>query len=485
MDSKGHEIYRFTIRTPVHVGTGEKLGKTDIAPQGGQWIVVDMESVFSQLQNNPSAFDAFEERNFSLSGFLRKHRISPGNVQKYTLANPDNIRFDSRTEVQEMIKTGMGKPIIPGSSIKGALRTVIWWHLVRSKDIGPTLDNIIGSRAKSERADDALDKELFGKNPNYDFMRALQVGDTEFALPDIRLVESRVLNLTSTGSGWKKMGRNGFTTPDPKKATPLYCEALNPKAMSTSKMKVDEFLFDDLAQGLGFSGKKELLTHLPERCNQFARNFIAGEIEFFKSCNMREMVKFYQELQAEIPDGNDVFLLHLGWGSGWRGMTGNYIEPDMLKKLRVKFRLGKRNFPEFPKTRKIAFQNRTPEFPFGWIRVEKVSQDEITASAPKPSPPKPKKSEFAENFDKFRVRPSPEHFAEFAGKIKPEESGELENISFKGINGVNIGYAGPFLACDLPDEIRKTLARKLLEVIKKNKRWNADKLENYKKLKNV
>ncbi|MDM8552443.1 hypothetical protein QUF72_20320 [Desulfobacterales bacterium HSG2] len=72
----------------------------------------------------------------------------------------------------------------------------------------------------------------------------------------------------------------------------------------------------------------------------------------------------------------------------------------------------------------------------------------------------------------------------FAGKIKPEDLGELKNISLKGI-GVNIGYTGPFLVCDIPDEIRKILAAKLLEVIKKNKRWSTAKLENYDKLKRL
>ncbi len=499
----GHETYRFTVKTPLHVGTGEKLGKTDIAPQRSQWIVVDMESVFSLLQDNLSAFDALDDSNFDLSRFLKQNKISPGKVKKYSLVNPDNIRFDFRkTEVLEMIKTGMGKPIIPGSSVKGAIRTVIWWHLMQLEENRSLLEEKLreilnNPRISKERADDKLDKELFGKNPNYDVMRGLQVGDVEFELSDMRLVESKVLSLARKGFGWKR-----FTT---------CSESLNPGAVSFGKMKLDEFLFDSpLARTLKFYEKKALFASLPEECNEFARNFIEEEIDFFKSCGMEEMVKFYTVFLKEIPESNTAFLIHLGWGSGWKSMTGNYLTENALKKLRERFGLGKlicpqcgkdakkdtrqegkefcfgckksfpiKLFPEFPKTRKIAFQNGKPAFPLGWIRVERVSQAELNASAPKPSPPKPRLSELMQNFEAFRLRPDPQKFVVFAQGITPGDMDELKAIS---VQGVSIGYVGPFLACDIPDEIRKVLAGKLLEVIKKNKKWSADKLEKYEKL---
>ncbi|OQY56347.1 MAG: type III-A CRISPR-associated RAMP protein Csm5 [Desulfobacteraceae bacterium 4572_88] len=478
-EHRGHETYRFTILTPVHVGTGEKLGRTDIAQKGNQLTVVDMESVFSRFQGDLSAFDdLFEDRQPDLSKFLRDHKIPLNQVRKYSLSKPAGSGFVSN--INEMIKTGMGNPILPGSSVKGAIRTVFLWHLVQSDDrVRSELENIrLG--AKAERADDELDKLLFGKNPNHDFMRGLQVGDVEFSLSDIQAVESKVMNLVGNNQlGWKRMGRNGGNLPDPRGATAIHCEALRPIAKSEGKMKVDEFLIDEAAAGLlGFSDEqRELLTHVPEKCNAFARQFIADEISFFESCKMQSMLQFYEKLQQQIPKDDSAFLLHLGWGSGWRSMTGNYLEKDVLGKLRQRFGLGNAHSEIFPKTRKIAFENGNPAYPLGWVKVEKK-----TGASSESGSPKPKKSEFMESFDGFRIRPSPENFVAFAGKIRPEDADELKSVSLKEIQSISIGYAKPFLACDLPGEIRNILAEKLLTVIRPNKKWNAKKQENYELL---
>jgi len=539
-EHSAHKTYRFTVITPVHVGSGVKLGKTDIARQGSLLTVVDMESVFSKYKGDLSVFDnVFENRDFDLFGFLKTHKIPINEVKKYSIANPDSIRFAS--DILEMIKTGMGNPLIPGSSIKGAIRTVIWWHLVQSEKnqavLKEELTKVIKSKnrdLKEQRADDELDKNLFGENPNHDFMRGLQVGDVEFRLSDIKLLDCKVLNLTSeNGYGWEKMGRNGFITPDPKKATPLYCESLNPKATAAGKMKIEDFLFDDdLAKPLNFSGKKELLDNLPEKCNEFAKTFIADEIAFFKSCNMQEMVNFYTDLEKKIPADNSSFLLHLGWGSGWRGMTGNYLEDylekDDFAKLRIRFNLGKSHSDIFPKTRKIAFQNGKPAYPLGWIKIclvsassdnklvlsekpqtvsqsvqnkssdsvsSKIVGDKERISVGKPAlkpavvsaPAIPRQTELMQNFQDFRLNPSPEsfaEFAEFAEQITAEESEELKNISLKNL-GIHIGYAAPLLSSSAPGQIKKILAAKLLEVIQKSDKWNAKKLEAYKKLEHI
>jgi hypothetical protein len=333
---------------------------------------------------------------------------------------------------------------------------------------------------KAERADDKLDKLLFGENPNHDFMRGLQVGDVEFSLSDMQAVESKVMNLVGNNQlRWKRMGRNGGNFPDPRGATAIHCEALKPMAVSVGKMKVDGFLIDEAVAGLlGFSDEqRELLTHVPEKCNEFARQFIGDEISFFEACEMQPMLQFYKQLQQQIPKNDSGFLLHLGWGSGWRSMTGNYLEGDMLGKLRQRFSLGNAHSEIFPKTRKIAFENGNPAYPLGWVKVEKK-----TDVSSKSGPPKPKKSEFMENFDGFRLRPSPENFLGFAGKIRPEDAEELKSVSLKEVQSISIGYAKPFLSCDLPVGIRKTLAEKLLEVIKPNKKWNAKKRENYEQL---
>ena len=518
----------YTLRTPVHVGSGEKLGKIDFVSDKNRCIVIDIDSLLLEIRDNSSAINEFSDGDVRIADFLKRHRISLASIQKYSIHNPDKID-PARSPIQEIIKTGMGNPFIPGSSIKGAIRTVILWHLVSAtgeKIISDLLDGIIKSNVKKEQADEDIDKHFFGDDPNHDFLRGLQVGDVEFKLPDLRLVESKILNLDNqTSSGWKKMGKNGFTSADPKKATSIFSEALNDGAVSTGRIKIDDFLFDDpvCLKELDFSDtKKGLLSGLPEKCNQFARDFIESEIKFYAKCKMEDMVKFYTDLQSEIPEDNKFFLLHLGWGSGWRGMTGNWIGEKSLVRFRERFELGKlicpicpkcgkktkpnkhkkgysscfeckksfstKLFPVFPKTRKIAFNNGNPAYPFGWIKVEKIQPEEAAAKvSQKALESEPViQSEFIANYEKFRLRPSPDNFKNFIEKIKPEESDELKELSFIKMKGViNIGFVMPLIECETSEDIKQIIAGKLLRLIKKGKKWNSEKNDKYRQVENM
>ena len=492
MTENKNNNYRYTLKTPVHVGSGEKLGKIDFVSEKKLCIVIDIDSLLDKIKDNRSAINEFSDGGIKIDAFLRKYKISSINVQKYSIHNPDKINPGT---IQEIIKTGMGNPLIPGSSIKGAIRTVILWHLVSSADkktVSALIAGIVKSGVKKEQADGDIDRHFFGRDPNHDFLRSLQVGDVEFKISDLSLVESKVLNLIREEKfGWKKMGKNGLTSANHKKATPIFSEVLEKGSSSNGRIKIDEFLFNDpmCQQELKFSDEKNsLLSSLPEKCNEFAKDFINSEIEFYKSCKMEDMVNFYTELLREIPEDNNAFLLHLGWGSGWHGMTGNWIDEKKIGEIRKRFRLGKFGFPVFPKTRKIAFKNSSPASPFGWLKIEKVQPEETVAEAfEKNSKPEAViKSEFIQNFEKFRLRPSPENFKKFIEKIKPDDIDDLKNFSFKKMKGsINIGFAAPLSECECPEEVKKIIAARLLEVIKMRKNWNSQKVEKYHQLESM
>ncbi|MBW1716237.1 MAG: type III-A CRISPR-associated RAMP protein Csm5 [Deltaproteobacteria bacterium] len=481
MIEKGYGKFRFTVISPVHVGSGRGLGPVDTVIEKNRCIVIDIESLLLGIQDNEQALNEFGQGRFNVTTFLKRYRISPKSVEKYSIPNPDLFQLEARQNIHEMVKTGLGNPYIPGSSIKGAIRTVILWHLFkeeRKEERDSILKKILNSNVRKERADDQLDQHLFGDDPNHDFLRALQIGDVEFRLSDLGLIESKVLSLSSRrGFGWK-----GFK---------IYCETLVPGSLSRGIIRTDQFLTRNTVslKELKLSGiKKSLLESLPEKCNQFAQHFITEEIEFFESCSMNQMVNFYRNLLNKMPEGNDSFLLHLGWGSGWRGMTGNYFDDDMLKQFRKKFYMGKGVFPLFPKTRKIAFEDGSPKYAFGWIKLEGIHSLVDDESEAQPTRPvdEIKKSEFMQNFEAFRLRPSPDHFREFIEGIKEEEIPELQNLSFKELKStMNIGFVSPLMEANISDEIRKILARKLIEVVERRKKWKGDKLERYEKLRKI
>jgi CRISPR-associated protein Csm5 len=484
MTENKNNNYRYTLKTPVHVGSGEKLGKTDFVSGNNQCIVIDIDSLLDKIKDNKSAINEFSDGDIRIDPFLRKYKIKPADVRKYSIHNPDKI---NPFNIQEIIKTGMGKPFIPGSSIKGAIRTVLLWRLVSAADektVSDLIDGIVKSGIKKEQADSDIDKHFLGRDPNHDFLRGLHAGDVEFEISDLNLIESKVLNLTGEKNfGWKKMGKNGFTSPNPNNATSIFSEAVKIGSSSSGRIKIDEFLLNEPAcrQALKFSDeKKSLLLSLPEQCNEFAKDFINSEIKFYKSCKMEGMVNFYAEPLNEIPEDNNAFLLHLGWGSGWHGMTGSWIDEKKIGDIKKRFRLGKSGFPIFPKTRKIVFGNGSPVSPFGWIKIEKVQSE--TKSKPEPVI----QNEFITNFEEFRLRPSPENFKKFVEKIKLEELNKLKELSFKKMKGlINIGFITPLVECECTDEVKNIIAAKLLEVIKMRKNWNSQKVKKYHQLESM
>jgi len=521
----GSVKYRFSLKTPIHVGSGEQLGRIDFVLDKNRCAVIDIESLLEKIGDNRDALNEFAGEGFNMHAFLRKYRISPFQVEKYTLRNPDGLK-GGIGNIREIIKTGMGNPFIPGSSIKGSIRTVFFHYLLNSADkkvVSRLLNRIIKSDISKEQADGEIDHDVFGKDPSHDLLRAIQVGDVEFGISDLCLKEVRVLNLTGKGGyGWKKMGKNGFTTPDQKKATPIFLETLGEGRKSTGRIRIDGFLLENAMciSELGFSGKTEILKDLPGKCNDFAREFINSEIEFFNNCGMKKMEEFYNNLLNEIPDDNKTFFLHLGWGSGWRGMTGGWSDEELIR-IRKRFNLGKSICPKcgektkldkkiegfsycfsckeslptsmtgtFPKTRKIAFRGGAPKYALGWIKVEKIEEDSISKqsigiSRPEVTKPDPQ-SEFMNKFEKFRLRPSPESYRGFITKIKKEDIPDLKEISFRPLKGImNIGFVTVLIECDLHDDIRKILASMMLDVIKKGKKWSTEKLQKYRQMEDI
>lgn len=373
--------YRISIITPVHIGNGNKLSQIDFVLDDNTFWVIDIKKVISILHDNQKALNEFGQAGFDMKEFLNRYNISYSDVKKYSY----KCTYPYLREISEFVKTGLGNPYIPGSSIKGALRTVILWHLMKdspSHKIKSLLDQILNSKVEKRQADKMLNKEFFGKDPNYDFLRGLQVGDAEFMIEDIVVGETKVLSIENgKGYGWKKMGKDGFISKDPIRATSIFTEILTQKVTSDVMIRIENFLFDHplAKEQLGFDNKKRYLTQLAQRCNEYAKEFIKDEIAFYKSCGMNKLKEFYEELIIQMPKNEDSFLLHLGWGSGWRGMTGNYLKGEMLQKFREKFRIGKsikdprtgrwQQFPVFPKTRKIVFKNNQPTYPLGWVKI--------------------------------------------------------------------------------------------------------------------
>ncbi len=371
--------YEIELISPVHVGSGGTISPIEYVVED-KFYRADMDGLFED--------ERFETDRFiegAKGGALYLGEFAPELTKehlRYALDIPQSTRtslqglIGSRSsEVREHIKT-KDEVYIPGSSVKGALRTaILWWVLKNDADkfnrAKSHLKSLVRQRNRVDKrwVDDKIEEFVFGKDPTKDIFKALQVSDTSaVGVGSLEIEEVRTLTTTPRGHNWK----NFYT----------FVEALKPKTRLELEMKVDEFLLEgDAAGELHFESKKGLVREIPEICNEFVNDFIEDEIRFFKQYNtpgeLDKVLDFYEKVRGRREEKS--FLLHLAWGSGWHGMTvGRLLEKETdfdFFGVRKKFSLGKRrNQPffvrEFPKTRRIVFKDGKPKYPLGWVKIK-------------------------------------------------------------------------------------------------------------------
>jgi len=383
----------------VHIGSGEKIGLVDYVPTKDKIIVVNIDKAISKLPNPKDLLDEIlsKGRNFKIGEFLSSKGIELQNVKKY------DVRWNSvmpDREISTCIKNLYNQTYIPGSAIKGAIRTAFLWYALKKNKKG---DLIKESEDKIREGLDQMRKELnrsqsnkkkiretwkrrigkeveklvfYGKevDAKYDIFKTIQISDSNPIDSENVIVSTvKIMSATRGNYGWKNF-RNKRVVPNHKQATPSFVECIKKDVdIEGLNITINEFLLkNEIMRKIGFNNKqKKGIYNFVDICNEFAKSLIEYEKKFYQDYGLTELSNFYKDIESNITE-NDAFFLHLGWGSGWHGMTiGTLLDNALLRDLRWEFRLGK-NKPfihKFPKTRKIVFEDNKPAYPLGWVRV--------------------------------------------------------------------------------------------------------------------
>src|SRR5690625_6665122 len=95
-----------------------------------------------------------------------------------------------------------GNPIIPGSSLKGSIRTALFAQLFSDKKMSSNeYSRLIKGRNVSAKAIEnlLLSTREGGKAHNYDLGRVLRISDSNFKKEDLEVFNSVVINVTKDG----------------------------------------------------------------------------------------------------------------------------------------------------------------------------------------------------------------------------------------------------------------------------------------------
>jgi len=316
--------------TPVHIGNGHKITSLEYVKTEGYIKILNLDRLFSLLSEEKINLitKQIEENRINFSQL----NINLDEVTKYKLSF--NIRNFKFKEVVEFIKTYEKERVgvyIPGSEIKGAIRTALLYKILNENWNYFRKLILQGHRIKNDKnLAKKLENKIF-REPSQDFMKYLLISDTEIVdCENLQLEEVEIFN-----------SKRKFSE---------YVECLKPNIELKFSVKIN-------TKGLNKGENryaKELLSW-KRSCYEFSKDLIDWEIKYWEGRNPR-MKDFYKRLKKENKE--DEPLLRIGRFTGRLSHT-------ILMLIYKKEKYFKTNL--LPKTRRITSNYE----PLGWIKLKK------------------------------------------------------------------------------------------------------------------
>lgn len=387
------------LLSPLHVGNGNELKMVDFYLDEKTYKIkfINFDKFINYCIKKDIDLTTKEIRNkeyktgedFSITKFMNKKRIYLEEVEgliSYSVpAIIEHRNRESEFAIREFIKCGGA--YIPGSSIKGAIRTAFMWHYLNEKPDGKEIvlkslepwlqkNKISGHLFKS--IDDNISAVVFGKDPRNDIFRIIRVSDTNL----IKYENLEVSEIKIVGNSQE---------------IPIYVENMKAGDNLVFDIDFDEFLLNDKEASSCFKNLDCFnlmnIKSVFKTCNDFSRNVIKKHLEYFwENYNCEATVDEFEFLLNQAKNcKDDEAILRIGWGGGWYSTTvGLMLEtlPSFttplqgspknweLKKgtIREQFNLGRKPGTNkyslnFPKTRRVTLENK----PLGWVKLRLIS----------------------------------------------------------------------------------------------------------------
>ncbi|KHG64408.1 CRISPR-associated protein Csm5 [Thermus sp. 2.9] len=358
------------LLSPVHVGTGENYPAYAYIPDFAKRQVYFLDTSALLLALSPGRREAFLRRvaeGPKGAQEVLRSLFAEGQVPKEAILRtlPASKAFldsilqatdEAALEFRPLPSSPLG-PYLPGSSVKGALRTAwLYWRLVQRGEVVEWRGGGWAWRKPTPKDKDALIQppqkpDLFH---NQTFEGAvLGYLASKNGRPDLNLYQDpfRAVRLTDSSPGEGFLNRIGVFHPKgAMDRTVILAETFR-------KGSRFRFLFryqGGLARHGGVAGPvppKELARALREYYGKVAE----WERSFAEDEGLARALEVYRELEARLAQDKEAFPLRVGFGSGRLTLRLALLLPE--------------DYPEAqePKTRKTAgAQNPKDGYPLGW-----------------------------------------------------------------------------------------------------------------------
>ncbi len=333
-----------TILSPLHIGTGNQIEPFDYVIKNGRLYRISLEDFLCQLSEERRKI--FEDIVDSGSlNRIRKYIIEEINLQKYSAYSVEVIEkierlylskiddIQNQLLIDPFIRTGTeNRPYIPGSSIKGSIRTALISEIAQNSNL---------PRPKGYREESEFESRILGctGREKNDPFRGIKITDGMLA-PDSTII-SQVTNVTRD--------RNRNLQPN---NIQLICEVTRSKVSGKSIEFESKLTIDTNLSSADYLSKSFTIGQIGEACNSFYKDKLRVEDEKFYAASAVSDIS-NSLLNEEMEDGS--FLMRLGRFSGVESVTlDKYRNPRPPGKKRI-----------WGTSRNLAEM----KYPLGWIRM--------------------------------------------------------------------------------------------------------------------
>jgi hypothetical protein len=353
-----------TVLSPLSIGAGAEkdwVKGVDFVVKDGKIYLLNLKKM---IQNgiNPQELTTFFANKDDV-GLLKKIGAQLNIISDRIMDLPVN----SDNDIKSFIKNELtNKPIIPGSSLKGAVRSVILEYLLQ------------GQRKPHQ----LKEKDYFGdSNKGDELMRFIKFSDAEFE--ETTLVNTKIFNLRKPNNdwlgGWKHEFNNGTTEKFKPNGFNTIYEIIPPKAVSIGNIMLSKCTFDKINHN-NKENKDKLfdIKRLFQIINEHTTKYIDKEIAFFGKYTTektKDIVESLEQIKDQIPEDNSVCILKMSAGSGFHSITGDwqyddYLETGIWKNGR---NAGKQKY----KSRKVAIHDGVFSL-MGFVKLRIMTDQEFS-----------------------------------------------------------------------------------------------------------
>lgn len=334
---------RCEILSPLHIGAGDEIDPLNYIIKGGKLYRVSFERYVERMNDTERA--KFEEliskgnlvelrkyvaKNINMErDILYSTEVSPQVEQLYKAKISD---IQNQLLINSFIRTeGLVKPLVPGSSIKGAIRTAVVSGLAQASRL---------PKPRDIREEYEFESRVLGyRDPKGDPFRGIKIRDK--TLPSDSTIIREVQNVSKKNGGGLQSNN-----------IQLICEVSHSTITGKPVDFETEISFDEALFSTRFLSKVLTKGQIVKLCTEFYRDKMENEHKkFYKNS---EVETCSTQLLDTLLDENSC-LLRVGRFSGVESVTlDNYRNPKPPG-----------NKTAWGTTRNLA----EGKYPMGWVKL--------------------------------------------------------------------------------------------------------------------